>query len=230
MVCNTVFVSPRKADPAIRVALIEAAAQALANQEPLSTRRLAAAVGASPMAVYTRFGSMDELKREVRKEGFARFAARLAETPQTRDPVVDLYLMARKYTVFALDNQNLYKVMFIEHIPGAEIEWDALTHLLNGITRCIDAGRFTGDPWPLALHGWAMMHGLSMIAFTGVFSHQDLLAQGPAIGFNLFVGFGDQPTTARRSIRTAIRRIERDPAFAVNLPAAASPSPNGKRD
>jgi hypothetical protein len=133
------------------------------------------------------------LKREVRKEGFARFAARLAETPQTRDPVADLYLMARKYTVFAIDNQNLYKVMFIEHIPGAEMEWEALGHLLNGITRCIDARRFKGDPWPLALHGWAMMHGLSMIAFTGVFSHEDLLAQGPAIGFNLFVGFRTNP-------------------------------------
>ncbi len=222
--------SPRKADPAVRVALIEAAAQALANQEPLSTRRLAAAVGASPMAVYTRFGSMDELKREVRKEGFARFAARLAETPQTRDPVADLYLMARKYTVFALENEHLYKVMFIERIAGAEMERDALGHLLNGITRCIDAGRFTGDPWPLSLHSWGLMHGLSMIGFTGVFSYEDLLAQAPAIGCNLFVGFGDQPVAARRSIRTAVKRIERDTAFALNLPEAVSPDPDGKHD
>jgi AcrR family transcriptional regulator len=221
-------VSPRKADPAIRVALIEAAAQALANQEPLSTRRLAAAVGASPMAVYTRFGSMDDLKREVRKEGFARFAARLAATAQTRDPVADLYVMALTYVAFAVENQNLYKVMFIEHIEGAEIEWDALGQLLAGITRGIDAGRFRGDPWPLALHAWAMMHGLSMIAFTGVFSLADLIAQGPAIGCNLFVGFGDQPTTARRSIRTARKRIERDPTLAT-LPLAP-PNPNGNRD
>lgn len=43
--------SPRKADPNVRAALIEAAAKLLANQVPLSTRRLAKEIGKSPMAV-----------------------------------------------------------------------------------------------------------------------------------------------------------------------------------
>lgn len=208
--------SPRKADPHVRAALIEAAAKLLANQVPLSTRRLAKEVGTSPMAVYTRFGSMDELRREVRKVGFARFAAHLAQVPRTRDPVADLYMIGWAYAIFAFENPHLYRVMFIEPIPDAEVGWDALGQLLEGVTRCIDAGRFrTGDPWPMALHGWAMSHGLIMISFTRVFTPEEIVMQSPAITLDLFTGLGDTATAARRSIKTALRRIERDPAYTL---------------
>jgi AcrR family transcriptional regulator len=216
-------VSPRKADPAVRVALVEAAAELLAQQIPLSTRRLAAKVGTSPMAVYTHFGSMDDLRREVRNEGLVRLAGRLAELSRSRDPVADLYVLGRLYAIFALENPHLYRVMFIEAIRGAEPGWEALSQLVDGVQRCADAGRFVaGDPWPLALHAWAMTHGLVMISLTGVFTLEDVLGQVPTMALQLFVGFGDGPDAARRSIRNAVRRIERQPALALPpLPALA---------
>ena len=77
--------SPRSADPAIRTALLDAAARILAADGPsaLSTRRLATEVGASTMAVYTHFGSMDQVRQAVRQDGFARLAAELDAVDRT---------------------------------------------------------------------------------------------------------------------------------------------------
>jgi AcrR family transcriptional regulator len=217
--------SPRKADPAVRAALVERAAELLANGEPLSTRRLAADVGTSPMAVYTHFGSMDELRREVRGEGFVRLAGRLAAVARTRDPVADLYVLGREYARFALENPHLYRVMFVEAVPGAEVGWEALTQLLDTVQRGRGAGRFAGeDAWPQALHAWAMAHGLVMITFTGVFSPEQVLDQVPAMARDLFVGFGDTEAAARRSIRNARRRIDRDAAAVLPPAPVRSPS------
>jgi hypothetical protein len=67
----------------------------------------------------------------------------------------------------------------------------------------------------VALHAWAMVHGIVMISFTQVFTQDQIMLQVPAVTTNLFVGLGDTPTAARRSVRTAERRIERDPAYAL---------------
>jgi AcrR family transcriptional regulator len=68
---------PKTADPSVRTALIEHAARITAEEgrEALTLRRLAAGVGTSTMAVYTHFGGMDDLRRAVRREGFARLAS-----------------------------------------------------------------------------------------------------------------------------------------------------------
>lgn len=51
---------------------MDAAARLLAKEGAagMSTRRLAAEVGVSTMALYTHFGGMDGLCREARREGF----------------------------------------------------------------------------------------------------------------------------------------------------------------
>ena len=77
--------SPKRADGAVRTAFIETAAQLIATEgsSGLTLRRVADQVGTSTMAVYTHFGGMNELRLEVRREGFARLAAHLAQVEQT---------------------------------------------------------------------------------------------------------------------------------------------------
>src|SRR3954468_5048474 len=104
------IVSPKPADPRVRSALIESAAQLLADHQPLTIRRLAADVGTSTMAVYTHFGSMDDLRRGGCREGFARLAAHLAAVTPTSDPVADLGALGWAYCVNGLTNPNLYRV------------------------------------------------------------------------------------------------------------------------
>ncbi|NEK86613.1 helix-turn-helix transcriptional regulator, partial [Blastococcus saxobsidens] len=67
---------PRVADPAVRTALVEAAAEMLAGRLPVTARSLADRAGTSTTALYTHFGGMPGLWRAVRQEGFTRLAAR----------------------------------------------------------------------------------------------------------------------------------------------------------
>ena len=71
----------RNGNSSLRPALIEAAARLIATEgaDGLTLRRVADEVGTSTMAVYTCFGGMPELRRAVRREGFARLAARAVQ-------------------------------------------------------------------------------------------------------------------------------------------------------
>ena len=84
--------NPRTANPHIREALVETAARLLSEGGPelLTLRRLTQEVGTSTMAVYTHFGSMDDLRFEVAREGFKRLRRRLAAVDHSADPVVDM--------------------------------------------------------------------------------------------------------------------------------------------
>src|SRR2546429_6906673 len=98
----------------LRSALIEAAAQLIATEgaSGLTLRRVADAVGTSTMAIYTHFGGMPELRRAVRREGFARLAARAAQMDESDDPVADLATLGIEYNENAVNNPHLYRVMF----------------------------------------------------------------------------------------------------------------------
>src|SRR5271155_2763740 len=140
--------SPKTPDPEIRTALVEAAARLLARggRSALTTRRLAAAVGTSTMAVYTHFGGMDELHHAVRVEGFERLMSHLQSVPSTRDPVADLSALGWAYCFNALSNPHLYRSIFLEApIDGEDdpVGRAAFAQLTKTVTRCIDAGRFS---------------------------------------------------------------------------------------
>jgi AcrR family transcriptional regulator len=219
-------VSPKALDPKVRAALVEAAARLIAEHVPLTTRRLAAEIGTSTTAVYTHFGSMDDLRRAVRREGYARFTAYLAAVPTTRDPVTDLYRLGLAYAINAVENEHLWRAMFFEErlddddrAAGAE----ALAILLAVVERCIASGRFTaGDTWTLALHIWATTFGLVSLAAINLLSAEDNAAHIAAISLNLFVGFGDRPDAARRSIRKATKELQDLTARARQWPAPAA--------
>ena len=71
------------------------------------------------MAVYTHFGSMDELRGAIRGQVYKRLAKAWGNLSRTRDPVTDLTSVAgTSYVTFALANPSLYRAMFFE-IPGA---------------------------------------------------------------------------------------------------------------
>lgn len=205
--------SPKVADPEVREALIEAAARLLARDGPrgLSTRRLAAEVGVSTMALYTHFDGMDGLRREVRREGFTRLTGYFDAVPQTRDPVADLSALGWAYCFNAVANPKLYRAVFLEAPIDAEDEAvgrAAVQQPIDTVSRCIEAGRFRpADPESLAIQLWVAGHGM----ITGLLAHlltlEEVIEQLSAMGRNLFVGFGDDPRKAKRSIETAQRRM-----------------------
>ena len=141
--------SPRPADPRIRAALVETAARLLADEGPgaLTTRRLAAEVGTSTMAVYTYFTGMAELRHEVRVEGFARLARFLDAVEPSRDPVTYLASLGGAYFVNAIINPHMYRQMFLEPPldDPREVGVYTLEHIVAAANAAMDAGRLRRD-------------------------------------------------------------------------------------
>jgi AcrR family transcriptional regulator len=207
--------SPRSADPGIRIALLETAAQIIATEGPgkLTLRRLAHEVGTSTMAIYTHFGGMTELRREIRREVFARLGARQAAVATTGDPVADVWALGMAYYGNAIENPNLYQAMFMDgpvDEGDAGVGLETFDQLVTAVRRCIAAGRFDpADPVGLATQLWALVHGLVTLELANLLPRNRVLPCLAAGARNLMSAFGDDPGAVGSSIARATDRTER---------------------
>jgi AcrR family transcriptional regulator len=222
--------SPRRSDPKTRTALIDIAARLLAAEGPqsLSTRRIAAEAGSSTMAVYTHFGGMSGLVREVVHEGFLRLADHFSRVKQTDDPVADMALLGRAYRHNALANAHLYVVMFgASSLAGFELTEEDRQHgrytlvgVVETANRCIESGRFRpGDAGLVAHQMWLATHGLVTLELGEYLIEPwdaDTCWEQQLV--SLMAGAGDSLETATESVA---RSRERFPAEV----AASSPEP-----
>ncbi|MCM1967378.1 TetR/AcrR family transcriptional regulator [Streptomyces sp. G1] len=193
----------RTKDPAVRSRLLDRAAQMLRTRQPVTLRTLVSGTGTSTMAVYTYFGGMDGLWKALRQEGFTRLAARLAAVKTSADPVRDLAALGAAYLANAMENPDLYRVMFdagfeLEDTAAAD---DTLHRLVHAIERAKAKGRFRDevDPLELATQSWLIGHGIASLVATGPLPH-GALAHGVPLLTTLFTGAGDEPDRCRRSV------------------------------
>lgn len=229
-------VSPRRADPQAPTALLEAAAQLLAEQGPaaFSTRRLAAAVGSSTTAVYTHFGSMNDLVRAMAREGFARLHQRMTAVSITDDPVADVVMLGCAYRGNALDNPHLYAVMFGgSSLGGFSLTDEDRQHgrytlevLVGAVTRCMTAGRFQeADPGLVAHQMWIALHGLVTLELGRyLVDPYDAEVCFEAQVSGLMLGAGDSAAATARSVRWALDRYT-----GTGAPDPGAEPPGGSR-
>jgi AcrR family transcriptional regulator len=212
-------VSTHRQEPAspVRRRLLDEAARVLAEEGPaaLSARRLVKAVGASTMAVYTHFGSMPGLVREVMREGVERFLGRVEDVVPGSDPVLELTELCRVYQEFARAEPDVYAVMFGgSSLAGFELTQEdrqmgvaLLRHPRDAIRRCIAAGRFRTDADAdlLVRQLFVQMHGLAQLAHAGyilgIYGPDDVLA---GMLRDFAVAAGDDPERAARSVRSGL--------------------------
>lgn len=207
--------SPRTADERVRVALIEAAARLLAQEGPdgLTTRRLASEVRTSTMALYTHFEDMHDLRRAVRLEWFERLSERLARVQRTTDPVADLAALGWVYFSNAVENEHMFRAMFLDpledpHVAKSAI--DALQVLADSVQRCMDAGRLrSGDAAERALQIWMMGTGVLVACLARFITTDDAVGHFYETASSLLTTFGDDPEAARASLERGRRRMER---------------------
>ncbi|MFF0224514.1 TetR/AcrR family transcriptional regulator [Streptomyces sp. NPDC004629] len=212
---------PDRGGPTLRRRLLDEAARVLAEEGPgaLSARRLVRAVGASTMAVYTHFGSMPELVREVMKEGVDRFLARVREVPPAvapdADPVRELAGLCRAYQDFARAEPHVYAVLFggsaLAGFELSEADRSMGVALLrfprDAIRRCAGAGRFhtDADADLLVRQLFAQMHGLAHLTRAGYilgrYGPDDVLA---GLLRDFAVAAGDEPARAAASVRSGL--------------------------
>ncbi|TDC63641.1 WHG domain-containing protein [Micromonospora sp. KC207] len=210
--------SPRRIDPTLATALLEAAARLLAEEGAagLTTRRLAAAVGTSTTAVYTHFGGMDNLVRAMVHEGFARLHRRMSTVRATSDAVADVMALGYAYRANSLDHPQLYLVMFGSAALGGFALADGdrqhgkytLQPLVDAVARAAEQGRFRpGDPLLVAQNMWIALHGLVSLELGGyLIDPYDADVCFEAQLRSLMVGAGDEYEATATSLARARRR------------------------
>ncbi|GAB1511522.1 TetR/AcrR family transcriptional regulator [Actinophytocola sp. KF-1] len=201
--------------------MIEIAARLLAQEGPeaMSSRRIAKELGTSTMAVYTHFGSMSGLVREMVYEGFGRLAKEFDRIEWSDDPVCDMALIGRVYRRTANENAHLYSVMFGDRtLGGFELSEEDrqygrfnLVRVVECAARCIESGRFRAEDAELvAHHMWLAMHGLVTLELGGYLIEPcdaDRCFESQTV--MLMVGAGDTVEAATASVRASVDVFDR---------------------
>lgn len=100
----------------VRQRIIEAATGLLAEggQDAVTTRAVASAAGVQPPAIYRLFGDKEGLLDAVAEHGYARFLASKSGDAAPQDAVQDLRFGWDLTVEFALENPELYALMYGE--------------------------------------------------------------------------------------------------------------------
>jgi AcrR family transcriptional regulator len=161
----------------VKARLIDEAARLLVEEGSagLSLRRVAAAAGVSTMPVYTLFGDKRGLLVAMHREAFQRLGETLRGVPAGDDPLVYIAQLGLAYREAALRSPNLYGLMFGPETAsvspdeeGQEVADAAYRPLVEAVVRCQKAGLFKkDDPERIALHLWAVAHGMVSLELNG---------------------------------------------------------------
>lgn len=182
--------------------------------EAVSTRKVAAAYGASTMAVYSEFGSLGGLVSSVVEQGFAMLEAVGRGVPATDDPVADLVRLARAYLDFARDHPHLYRVIYAlsplagHRRSGEELLQgsDAFAIWGETVARAFRAGRLTrGRPYDVTLQFWLAVHGQAVAELAGYLDAMRVPSEPLVEGLvrAIVIAYGDDPAAAADSIPSA---------------------------
>lgn len=202
--------SPRPRDPAVRARLLATAARLLAEEGPaaLSTRRLARELDVSTAAVYTYFGSVEQLRREVRMDGFARLESQLDLPGVSDDPVAAVSAAVTTFFDFGLRLPHLYRAMFVDRPPDEDAAGEpTFGRLREAFARGVSSGRFPavapGQVELCAAQVWSMQHGMVTLVLSGALPVGAARAVLADMLVRLAVGYGDDRAAAARSVTSA---------------------------
>jgi AcrR family transcriptional regulator len=206
--------------------LIDAAMRLLASGGPeaVQARKLAGEVGASTMAVYTHFGGMSELFEAIVRQGFIRLTSHVEAVPRTEDPMADFFIQGLAYRDWALENDQLYRLMFglsgaslpgrvaqditragtISSLSEGQVAFDVM---VRSVDRVKASGRI-GPVNPVSAAGQFLSatHGYVLMEMAGYFDRD---GQGIAwvlgpLAVSLMVGLGASREDVENSVVTAL--------------------------
>lgn len=170
------------APPAGTAERIQAAARKLLDRrgaEAVTMRRVAEAVGITPMALYRHFANRAGLLNALADAGFEELAAgiggaRLPAAPERRlMKILDLFLD------FALERPRLFELMFLTRRPGArQFPGDfraGKSPTARFSAAALEEGMRQGvfrqdDAWEIVFATGAMLQGLVMLYLGGRFA------------------------------------------------------------
>jgi len=144
---------------------------ATGDQEAVSIRAIATAVGVTPPSIYLHFADKTELIFAVCTRHFQALDAAIEEAAATAsDPVDELRVRGRAYVRFGLEHPEQYRILFMSKPSAKPDEWSAeqladnaaFTHHLQAVQRAVDSGALASgaDVALVAIGLWAVVHGI----------------------------------------------------------------------
>jgi AcrR family transcriptional regulator len=158
----------------LREALVDAALGILEREEdPLTLRAAAKAVGVSHTAPYNHFPDKEALLAAVAIRGFSKLEDKVetARTAAGADPAAQLAATGEAYIFFAVDHPALFRLMFgprkqdghSEEVRAAGLS--AFEPLVRVMREGMEAGTFhEGDVQAAAFTAWSLVHGMAQLA------------------------------------------------------------------
>ena len=143
--------------------------------ENVTMRRIAAKIEYSPGTIYLYFQNKKDIMLQLCYQGFERFLAHQDKLEKIADPLERLSAGGRYYLAFALENPELYELMFAtkeifkESGPDEEsVPLRAFRKFAENVKACLDAGLFSaGEVETTAIALWATLHGLASLLIKG---------------------------------------------------------------
>jgi AcrR family transcriptional regulator len=139
-------------------------------------RRVAAAVGVTPMAIYRHYPDRASLLTALADEGFEELAARLAVKKFPGGVEERLTKMMEIYLEHALQKPRLFELMFLKPREGARSyprdfkagRSPTANLIVEVVQSGMDSGYFRkGDAWEIVFEMGALSHGLLLLYLGG---------------------------------------------------------------
>lgn len=139
--------------------------------EKVSIRNIADAIEYSPATIYLYFKDKNQLLFALHQRGFVKMVSEFLPLQLLADPFEKLVEMGRSYIRFAVENPELFDLMFIMTAPMDTldkedwVEGDQAFGLLTRVVQeCMDAGIFQKhDVQSTAMMIWSGIHGYTAL-------------------------------------------------------------------
>jgi AcrR family transcriptional regulator len=150
--------------------------------EATSIRNIAEKIEYSPATVYLYYKDKDEIMHALHHEGFKMLVGYFSALGTIQDPFERLIAMGKGYIRFAMENPDMYELIFvtkdpIDHVAScADDTWDegdkAYDVLYQTVLECQQHGYFKGfETHGLSFMIWSTMHGLCSLRISGHLGH-----------------------------------------------------------
>jgi AcrR family transcriptional regulator len=164
--------------------IIRAARKLLEKEgaQAVSMRRVAEAVGITPMAIYRHFANREALLKRISDDAFTAVAAHWQRVAQTPDTMHGLRHAMLNYLEYAQQQPHLFDYSFsVARDDARRFPEDfraRLSPTFNVVADLVAEGMRQGllregDPWDVAMALWAQGHGLIALYRAGRFSYDD---------------------------------------------------------
>lgn len=138
--------------------------------EQTTIRSIADGINYSVGTVYVYFKDKSAILHALHTQGFTELSGHFAVLSSVDSPMERLKAMGKVYIKFAIENPDMYDLMFSVKAPMAFLsamneEWTegkaTFGALRTTVSQCMEAGHFSGHALePMAFMIWSLVHGM----------------------------------------------------------------------